>query len=86
MAAVHYSPAETEIEDPVTYREASALLDDTGHPASPGTVARWIREANAAGANIPVEREGRTDRVSWTAVVRLHRDRTAVKLRASAAW
>jgi transposase-like protein len=86
MAAVHHSPTSTVIEDAVTYREASALLKDTGHPASPGTIARWVREANAAGANITVERSGRPDRVSWTAVARLHRDRTAVKLRASSNW
>jgi hypothetical protein len=86
MAAVHYSPFTTAIEDAVTYREAAALLEDTGHSATPGTIARWIREANAAGANIIVERSNRTDRVSWTAVARLHRDRTAVKLRASSNW
>jgi hypothetical protein len=34
MAAVHYSPFTTAIEDAVTYREAAALLEDTGHSAS----------------------------------------------------
>ncbi|MCI3279173.1 hypothetical protein [Streptomyces cylindrosporus] len=86
MAAVHYSPLSTALEDPVTYKEASALLADTGHPASPGTVARWVKEARQAGQDIPVTRSGRTDQVSWSIVARLHRDRTAVKLRASAAW
>lgn len=86
MAAVHYSPTPAGIEDPVTYKEASALLAPTGHPASPGTIARWVREANALEETIPVVRSGRTDYVSWSLVLRQHRDRTAVKLRASSNW
>lgn len=87
MAAVHYSPTPAGIEDPVTYQEASALLKPTGHPASAQTVARWVREANRIEEDtIPVVRSGRTDYVSWTLVVREHARRTAVKLRASAAW
>lgn len=91
MAAVHYSPTPTEIEDPVTYEGASALLKRTGHPASPRTIARWVSQANdtrlnPGAARIAVERVGKTDYVSWTLVLREHRRRTAVKLRASAAW
>lgn len=86
MAAVNYSPIPTEIEDPVTYKEASALLKPTGHPASWQTIARWVREANQEQETIRVVRSGRTDYVSWTLVAREHRRRTAVKLRASAAW
>ena len=86
MAAVSYSPIPTEIEDPVTYKEASALLKPTGHPASPQTIARWVREANQVEETIRVVRSGRTDYVSWSLVLRMHRDRTAVKLRASSNW
>ena len=77
MAALHLSPIPTEIEDPVTYKEASALFAQTGHPAAPGTIARWVKEAIEAGQTIPVERVRRTDRVSWSMLLRLHRDRTA---------
>lgn len=86
MAAVHYSPTPTEIEDPVTYKEASALLKPTGHPASSQTVARWVREANQLEETIPVVRSRGTDYVSWTLVLREHRRRTAVRLRASSNW
>lgn len=88
MAAVHYNPLPdaARIEDPVSYKEASALLADTGHPASAQTVARWVREANQYEETIPVVRAGKTDMVSWTLIVREHKRRTAAKLRASAAW
>ena len=88
MAAVHYNPLPdaARIEDPVSYKEASALLADTGHPASSQTIARWVREANQLTEVIPVMRSGKTDYVSWTLVMREHKQRTAAKLRASAAW
>ncbi|MCX4885943.1 hypothetical protein [Streptomyces sp. NBC_00847] len=88
MAATHYSPQPYApgIEDPVTYEEASALLARTGHKASAGTVARWVAQANAAEESILVVRVGRKDYVSYTAVLELHRDRTAVKLRVSSNW
>lgn len=81
MAATHYSPTPTGIEDPVTYKEASALLARTGHRASPETIARWVRDDQ-----LETERVGRKDQVSWTAVLEAHFRRTAVKLRASADW
>jgi len=93
MATAHYSPlpAAARIEDPVSYKEASALLARTGHGASPITVARWVRETNDQRARaglepLPVEREGRSDRVSWSAVLDLHFERTAAKLRCSSNW
>lgn len=88
MAATHYSPLPIApgIEDPVTYREASALLARTGHPAARGTIARWVAEANAEKETIPVVRVRGTDYVSWSAILEEHGRRTAVKLRASAAW
>ncbi|MFF7335371.1 hypothetical protein [Streptomyces sp. NPDC008150] len=64
-------------DDLVTFAEAVALLQPTGHPVADTTLRRWIREA---GSHVY------GSRVSWTDVVRVHRDRTAVKLRASAAW
>jgi hypothetical protein len=92
MAATHYSPIPYTpgIEDPVTYEEASVLLARTGHKASAGTVARWVAQANSVGADeedaVLVVRVGRKDYVSYTAVLEMHRDRTAVKLRASSNW
>jgi hypothetical protein len=88
MAATHYSPIPYTpgIEDPVTYEEASAMLARTGHKASVTTIGRWIAQANAVEEAVPVVRVGRKDYVSWTAILELHRDRTAVKLRASSNW
>lgn len=77
MAAVHYTPAPAEIEDPVTYKEASALLARTGHPYHAGSIARW---------DLPKERVGKTDYVSWSDVLEEHRDRVAARLRASSDW
>ena len=79
MAAPHYSPLTdpAPITDGVTYEEASALLAATGHPAAPRTIADW---------GLPTERRGRRHYVSWTAVQCAHRDRTAVRLRASSDW
>lgn len=91
MAAVHYSPIPTEIEDPVTYKEASALLARTGHPAAARTIANWVAQANQralAGEReaIEVVRVRRTDYVSWSDVLDEHGDRTAAKLRCSSNW
>ncbi|MCL8016930.1 hypothetical protein [Streptomyces sp. AS02] len=77
MAAIHYSPIPTEIEDPVTYKEASALLARTGHPYAAGSIARW---------DLPKVRVGKTFYVSWTDVQQEHFRRTAVKLRTSSNW
>ncbi|MGW2520528.1 hypothetical protein ACWC09_26635 [Streptomyces sp. NPDC001617] len=89
MAAVHYSPPTTEIEDSaqttVTYREAALLFKRTPYAPSPGTIARWVAEANRVEVTIPVQRDGRRDRVSWTLLLREHKRRTAERLRAAAA-
>ncbi|MGW2384355.1 hypothetical protein [Streptomyces sp. NPDC001658] len=81
MAATHYSPLSDSrpapITDPVSYKEASALLARTGHPVASRTIAGW---------GLPAERRGRTDVVSWTAVLKAHGERTAAKLRCSANW
>lgn len=81
MAATHYSPIPTELDDPVTYEEASALLARTGHPASASTVTRWARDDQ-----MKTVRVGRKDYVSWTAVLEAHFRRAAVKLRTSSDW
>lgn len=81
MAATHYSPLPDAIEDPVSYREASALFAKTGHKAEPETIRRWVKEEQ-----LETVRMRRTDYVSWSAIQEVHRDRTAVKLRASSNW
>lgn len=77
MAATHYNPASAAIEDPVTYKEASALLARTGHPAAYWTIARW---------GLPKVCVGGTNYVSWSDVLEAHGDRVAAKLRASGDW
>jgi hypothetical protein len=81
LAATHYSPLPVEIDDPVTYEEASALLAQTGHRAPVNTLRRWVKEAGLATV-----KSGRAVYVSWTDILEIHRDRTAVKLRASSNW
>ncbi|GAA3591102.1 hypothetical protein [Streptomyces osmaniensis] len=77
MAIANFSPLPAEIEDPVTYKEASALLARTGHPYHAASIARW---------GLPKVRAGRTDYVSWSDVLEAHRERVAVRLRSSSNW
>ena len=83
MAATHYSPLpdEDEIADPVTYQVASTWFAQAGHPASVETIRRWVREEKLGKVRIR-----RTDYVSWSDLLEVHRDRTAAKLRASSNW
>jgi tryptophan 2,3-dioxygenase len=81
MAATHYSPLPAEIEDPVTYEEAIALLARTGHPAGKTTLRRYVQEDE-----LDTVRVGKTIYVSWTDLLEAHFKRTAVKLRASSNW
>jgi hypothetical protein len=81
MAATHYSPLPAEIDDPVTYEEASALLAETGHKAPVNTLRRWVQEAGLQTVKV-----GRKVYVSWSDILEIHRDRTAVKLRCSSNW
>ena len=78
MAVAHYSPLPTEIEDPVTYEEASALLARTGHKAPVSTLRRWVREDG-----LGTVQAGRKVYVSWSDVLDSHARRTAAKLRSS---
>lgn len=81
MAAAYPSPVPAEIEDPVTYEEASALLARTGHDAPVSTLRRWVREDQ-----LDTVRRGRAIHVSWSDVLDAHGRRTAAKLRASSNW
>lgn len=84
MAALHYTPAPgglADIEDPVSYEEASALLARTGHPAAVNTLRRWVQEDDIATVRVR-----RKDYASWTDILQAHGRRTAVKLRASSNW
>ena len=81
MAATHLSPLAGAIADGVTYEEASALLDRTGHPASPTTLRRWAKEDR-----LTTEKVGRKVYVSWSDLQEAHFKRTAAKLRASSNW
>lgn len=80
MAAAYPSPV-PEIEDPVTYEEASALLARTGHPAPVSTLRRWVKDDA-----LDTRRRGRTVEVSWSDILDAHGRRTAAKLRASSNW
>jgi len=75
------SPHPAVIEDPVTYKEASALFARTGHPAPESTLRRWVKEEN-----IPTERRAGIVQVSWTALMEAHGRRTGAKLRCSSNW
>ncbi|MFE0207071.1 hypothetical protein [Streptomyces sp. NPDC058985] len=88
MAALHHHPrpeALEDIEDPVTYEEASALLARTGHPARAETIRRWVKEDGLDTVSVR-SRTGFTKHVSWTDVLEAHARRTAAKLRASSDW
>jgi len=81
MAVTCPHPHPTAIEDPVTYKEAAALFDRTGHPAPVNTLRRWVEEDGIA-----TERRGRAVCVSWTALIEAHLRRTGAKLRCSSNW
>jgi hypothetical protein len=88
MAATHYSPnpVPEDIEDPVTYEEASALLARTGHPASESTLRRYVRDDGIPTARVRGRTGKSKDVMSWTAILEAHGRRTAAKLRASGDW
>lgn len=53
--------------DQVTLKEASALLAETGHPASIETLRRWCKKHG-----VPLVRYGRADHASWTRLLLVH--------------
>lgn len=67
MAVTSYSPIPTTLPDPVTFKEAAALLSETPHPVSANTLVRWAREKGYS-----TERVGRTDYVSYSDLLRVH--------------
>ena len=85
MAATHYSPLPLApgIEDPVTYKEASALLARTGHPAPESTLRRYVSEDNIKTVRVGPKR---VVYVSYSDLLDAHFKRTAAKLRASSNW
>ncbi|AKZ60775.1 hypothetical protein SAM23877_p066 (plasmid) [Streptomyces ambofaciens ATCC 23877] len=88
MAALHHSPRPESIEDleqPVTYNEASALLARTGHDARPDTIRRWVKEDGITTVSVR-GRTGSVKYVDWSDVLTAHFKRTAAKLRASSDW
>lgn len=54
--------------DLVSLAEASALLEDTGHPVRPRTLKRWLVKHEIA----VVERRGLEDRASWSDILIVH--------------
>lgn len=88
MAALQHQPRPEslqDIEDPVTYTEASALLARTGHPARVETIRRWVKEDGLPTVSVR-SRTGFTKHVSWTDVLEAHATRTAARLRAGSDW
>ncbi|RIH58235.1 hypothetical protein D3C59_36420 [Streptomyces sp. SHP22-7] len=68
MAALQHHPrpeALEDIEDPVNYNEASALLARTGHDARPDTIRRWVKEDGIDTVSVR-GRTGFVRYVSWT--------------------
>lgn len=54
--------------DMVSLAEASALLDETGHPVRSRTLKRWLVRHDK-----PVmEKPGRDDRASWSDILIVH--------------
>ncbi|MFD8626644.1 hypothetical protein ACFV4E_22635 [Streptomyces hygroscopicus] len=58
-------------DDLVTYREASALLRDTPHPAAPTKIGKWVRMYRIRIWSAGI---GTAHRVSFTDVLEAQRD------------
>lgn len=89
MAALNYSPRPEsleDLEDPVNYKEASALLARTGHSVAPETIRRYVKEDGLATVSVRGRTRQMTKYVSWTDVLEAHFKRTAARLRASSDW
>lgn len=87
MAATHYSPLDDleGIEDPVTYKEAVALLARTGHAVAESTVRRYVQEDGLSTVRARCGGKAK-DYASYSDILQAHFRRTAVKLRASSNW
>jgi hypothetical protein len=66
------SPYSGSNADLTTLEECAALLKETGHPASPSTLRRWI-----AKHGIPTAKVRGKVFVSFTAILMVHRDEVA---------
>lgn len=66
MAILSITP---HVSDMVTLKELSGLFRRTGHPASVTTLRGWIVKHE-----VPTQREGRTDLVSYTSMLKVHRE------------
>lgn len=88
MAALQHHPRPeslADLEDPVNYKEASALLARTGHHASGETIRRWVKEDGIDTVSVR-GRTGLVRYVSWSDILEAHFKRTAARLRASSNW
>ncbi|WP_046249553.1 hypothetical protein [Streptomyces sp. MBT28] len=89
MAALQHHPrpeALEDIEDPVNYEEASALLARTGYPARVDTIRRWVKEDDIDTVSARGRRGQLVRYVSWTDILEAHYKRTSARLRASSNW
>jgi transposase-like protein len=68
--AVEYVVPYAVARDLVTYKVAVSLFSETGYSVSETTLRRWVREER-----LPVERAGRTDRVSFSDLLMVHAER-----------
>jgi hypothetical protein len=66
VAATYPAPS---VDDLISLREGVDLLRDTPYPASESTIKRWIRRYD-----ISVVRVGRADHISFSDLLRVHRD------------
>ncbi|MEZ7005618.1 hypothetical protein [Streptomyces sp. AD55] len=65
MAAELISPYVAS--DEISLGDASALLAETGHPASVRTLQRWCKKHG-----VELVRHGRADHASWTRLLQVH--------------
>lgn len=69
MAVLSITP---HVDDMVTLKELSGLFRRTGHPASVTTLRGWITKHG-----VPTGRQGRSDVVSYTRMLKVHREEIA---------
>ncbi|MET9436963.1 hypothetical protein [Streptomyces sp. NPDC006551] len=69
MAITNIVVPYTVARDLVSYEEASRFFAETGHSVSVTTVRRWVEEED-----LPVERDGKKDLVSFSDLLMAHAD------------
>lgn len=60
--------------DLIGFKHAAALFAETGRPASASTLRRWARQSDLELWPDPADPSGRTQAVSYTDLLELHRD------------